>query len=77
MNENIINETKKELEKAVQKFESAKAEAIESLRTMNVHTAVDYGAGYACHIDKVTVAAAEVKKCAELLRMIEFYSQNK
>lgn len=76
MNEKIINETKKELEKALQKFESAKVEVIESIKSMNVHLAADFGAGYASHVDKVTAAAAEVKKCAELLNMIEFYSQN-
>lgn len=76
MNEKIIEEIKKEQEKAVQKFESAKAEAIESLKTMQVHTAVDFGAGYACHIDKITAAAAEVRKCAEILSMIEYCSRN-
>lgn len=76
MNEKIIVETKKEMENALQRFESAKAEAIECLKNMSVHTAVDFGAGYACHIDKVTRYAAEVKKCADLLSMIEYYSKN-
>lgn len=76
MNEKIINETKKELEKALQKFEAAKAEAIESLKNMRVHTAVDFGAGLACHIDDVTRYAAEVQKLQEFLRMVEYYSKN-
>lgn len=76
MNEKIIEEIKKEQEKAVQKFESAKAEAIESLKNMQIHTAVDFGAGYAAHIDKVTAAAAEARKCAEILVMINYCTRN-
>ena len=76
MNEKIIEVTKKELEKAVQKFEDAKAEAIKTLEAMNVNTAVTFGAGLACHIDDVTRYAAEVEKQKEFLRMIEYYSKN-
>ena len=76
MNEKIIAETKKELEKAVQKFEAAKVEAIASLKNMDTHTAVDFGAALACHIDDVTRYAAEVEKQKEFLRMVEYYSKN-
>ena len=76
MNKKIIEVTKKELEKATHEFESAKAEAINALKNMSINTAVEFGACLACRIDNVNRYAAEVKKCTEFLRMIEFYQKN-
>ena len=76
MNEKIIEITKKELAKAVEKFEAAKADAIATLKAMDTNTAVTFGAGLACHIDDVTRYAAEVEKHKEFLRMVEYYAKN-
>lgn len=71
-----VEELKSQLEEAEKKFNKAKEEAIKTLEKMSVHEAVDFGAAYVTHIDKVTAAAAELRKIHELLRIAEYFKKN-
>ena len=71
-----VEELKSQLENTEKKFNEAKEEAIKTLEKLSVHTAVDFGAAYVTHIDKVTAAAAELRKIHELLRIAEFFKNN-
>lgn len=60
--------------KAEEDFQKAKEEAIHNLMKMEAHIAVEYGAAYASHIDKVTAAAARVMELGELIRAFQYHN---
>ena len=66
-----------EIENAAHKFDEAKKRAIRELENMTVWIAVDYGAGYASHIDEVTRWAAEVQKLSQAYRVLEHATEGK
>lgn len=66
-----------EYKKAVKNFEDAKAEAVRSLEGMQSFMAEQYGAGYASHIDKISVHAAKVQALAEAIKAYEHFSGKK
>lgn len=70
--EKIIEELNVQLDKAGAEFIYAKQEAIKALENMHIHQAVDFGAAYCTHIDKVTKAAAEYTKIGELLEFTKY-----
>ena len=75
--EKIIEELNTQLDKAGAEFIYAKQEAIKSLENMHIYQAVDFGAAYYTHIDKVTKAAADYKKIAEMLDFIKYMQRQK
>ena len=56
-----------ELKKAEKEFEDAKKEVAEEISEMDWRTAVDFGAAFASHIDKVTKAAVKVQTLGQML----------
>ena len=74
--EKYVEELKAQIDRAEKNFNESKEEAIKTLEKLNVHTAVDFGAAYVTHIDKVTAAAAELRKIHELLRIAEYFKNN-
>lgn len=70
-----IEYLQEEFERAKQEFEKAKREAADELGGMNHFTAVDFGAAYASHIDKVTVAATKLKTLADAIQAYEYFEK--
>lgn len=60
-----------EIVTAAHNYEEAKKKAIRELETMTVWTAIEYGAGYACHIDNVTRYATELQKLSRAYKVLE------
>ena len=56
-----------ELAKAEKEFEDAKKAVAEEISKMEWHVAVDYGAAYAAHIEKVTKAAVKMQTIGQML----------
>lgn len=61
-----------EIDRAQADFEAAKKEVAREIEVMTAHIAIDYGAAYAAHIDKITAAAARIKALAEAKRVYEY-----
>lgn len=55
-----------EYKKAVALFEEAKKNAVYEIGNMDAVRAEEYGAGYAAHIDKISVCAAKVRMLAQM-----------
>lgn len=70
-----IEYLREEFKKASDEFAQAKNEAINDLNRMTHFTAVDFGAAYATHIDKVTVAATKLKTIADSIAAYEYYQK--
>ena len=71
--EKYVEELKNQLDKAEREFIEAKKEAIKQLQYMGTYEALEFGAAYFTHIDKVTKAAAELKKIQELLAIVAYF----
>ncbi len=67
----------RQVKEAEEAFDNAKAKAIKDLRDLTAFTAVEYGTGYAIHVDKITAAAARWKMAAEALRAYNFLEGGK
>ncbi len=77
MERNYVEYLNKEYEKAEADFNKAKAEAIREIENMTPFVAVDYGAGYASHIEKITTAAARMKAIAEARTAYNYFEEKK
>ncbi|MCM1026069.1 MAG: hypothetical protein NC432_06515 [Roseburia sp.] len=77
MAKNYIECLNEEYEKAETAFNEAKAEAIREIENMTPFIAVDYGAGYASHIERITKAAASMKAIAEARSAYEYFLEKK
>lgn len=77
MDNNYKEYLERQAKEAEEAFNNAKAEAIKDLQAMTAFTAVEYGAGYASHVDKITAAAARWKMAAEALRAYKFLEGGK
>lgn len=75
MKKEYLEYLENELKKSVEAFEEAKKQAADEILNMNHFTAQDFGAAYASHIDKVTVAAAKIKTIAEALEAYKYFSE--
>lgn len=64
-----------ELAKAEKEFEDAKKAVAEEISNMEWHVAVDYGAAYASHIEKVTKAAVKVQTIGQMLHEYRWYME--
>lgn len=65
-----------ELAKAEKEFEDAKKAAAEEISNMEWHVAVDYGAAYASHIEKVTKAAVKAQTIGQMLNEYKWYMEH-
>lgn len=65
-----------ELSKAEKEFEDAKKAVAEEISNMKWHIAVDYGAAYASHIEKVTKAAVKAQTIGRMLREYRWYMEH-
>lgn len=65
-----------ELAKAEKEFEDAKKAASEEISNMEWHVAVDYGAAYASHIEKVTKAAVKAQTIGQMLHEYRWYTEH-
>ncbi len=63
-----------EYDSTVEAFEKAKKEAMKELEQLDVYRAMDYGAGYATHIDKISVAAGKVTALASQIRAYDYFA---
>lgn len=77
MAQNFKEYLSEEFDKAVKEFEKAKQEAASEILSMTHFTAVDFGAAYASHIDKVTAAAAKLRTIAEFGNTYDYFEKNK
>ncbi|MCM1218117.1 MAG: hypothetical protein NC548_26825 [Lachnospiraceae bacterium] len=77
MEKNYIEYLNKEYQKAEAAFNKAKAEAIQEIENMTSFIAVDYGAGYASRIERITKAAASMKAIAEARSAYEYFLEKK
>lgn len=75
MAKNYLEYLNEEYEKAETEFNKAKAEVAEEIKNMTAFVAVDYGAGYASHIEKITNAAARMKAIAEARSAYEYFEK--
>ena len=75
MDKDYMEFLNKEIEKACKNFEEAKEKAIRELERMTICEAVTYGAGYAIHIDDVSMYAAEVKKLNDLFNAYKHFAK--
>ncbi len=65
-----------ELSKAEKEFEDAKKAVAEEIFNIEWHIAVDYGAAYASHIEKVTKAAVKVQAIGKMLHEYKWYMEH-
>ncbi len=72
--EKYLEYLESEFKKSVEEFEKVKKEVAEEILTMNHFTAQDFGAAYASHIDKVTVAATKVRTLADSLNAYKYFA---
>lgn len=75
MAKNYLEYLNEEYKKAEAEFNEAKAEAAEEIKNMSAFVAVDYGAGYASHIERITRAAAKMKAVAEARSAYEYFEK--
>ena len=61
-----------EIKKAAKNYQEAKDDAIRDLQAINTRQAVDYGAGYYSHIEKITRYAAELNALDLAYRIYEY-----
>ncbi len=66
-----------EFDRACKEFEKAKQEAAAEILSMTHFTATDFGAAYASHIDKITVAAMKVRTLAECGDTYKYFQKEK
>ena len=76
MKKEYLEYLENELKKSVEAFEEAKKQAADAILNMNHFMAQDFGAAYASHIDKVTVAATQIKTIAEVLNAYKYFNKN-
>lgn len=77
MAQNFKEYLREEFDRAVKEFEKAKEEAAAEILSMTHFTAVDFGAAYASHIDKVTAAAAKLRAIAEFSNTYDYFEKRK
>ncbi len=65
-----------ELSKAEKEFEDAKKAVAEEISNMDWHVAVNYGAAYASHIEKVTKAAVKAQTIGQMLNEYNWYMEH-
>lgn len=64
-----------EYDRAMAKYQAELADARKELDAMTVQRAADYGAAYACRLDRVTAAAAKVQALAEQIGAWNYFKQ--
>lgn len=65
-----------ELSKAEKEFEDAKKAVAEEISNMDWHVAVNYGAAYASHVEKVTKAAVKAQTIGQMLNEYNWYMEH-
>lgn len=74
MAQNFKEDLADKYRKAEEGFQDAKKEAARAIENMEARVALEYGAAYASHIDKVTAAAARVMELGQVIRAFQFFN---
>lgn len=77
METTYIQHLKIEQTNASCEFEQAKENAIQEIKALTPLTAMDFGADYVSHINKISRAAANLESITEAVNVYEYFENNK